>query len=240
MPTPRRKPVIGVTGPDQAGQTLALFTTLAVRRQGGRPIRLSPRRRVDWEVLDGLVVSGGADIDPALYGQPNHASRRVDRQRDQLEAELIRWAIAHAKPVLGICRGAQLLNVALGGTLHQDARQVYPGFRPTRGWYRAGLRRPIHVLKAGWLSTILGTGKKTHLVNSLHHQAIAEVAPDLEVVAVDEHGLIQAIEGYYPDCLVVGVQWHPELMPGSRVQMAFFRELVAAAQATEDSSSSSG
>src|SRR3954453_23364790 len=89
----------------------------------------------------------------------------------------------------------QLLTVVLGGTLHQDAPAIYPGFKPTKGLYRqATLRRPIHVIKRGWVSSLLGTGRKTHLVNSLHHQAVAEVGPELEVVAVDEHGLIQAIE----------------------------------------------
>jgi putative glutamine amidotransferase len=78
------------------------------------------------------------------------------------------------------------------------------------------------------VSALLGTGRKTHLVNSLHHQAVAEVAAELEVVAVDEQGMIQAVELARKDAFAVGVQWHPELMPHSAVQISFFRELVAA------------
>lgn len=223
------RPLIGVTGPDRRGWTLRRFTHLAVRRAGGRPVAITPGRVTDMARLDGLVVAGGADVDPALYGQLNVAARHLDPPRDRLEADLIRRAVDTGKPLLGICRGMQLLTVALGGTLHQDAGAAYPGFRPTRGLYRqATLRRPVHVIKRGWVSSLLGTGRKVHLVNSLHHQAVAEVAPDLEPVAVDEHGMIQAVELQRKDVFAVGLQWHPELMPHSAVQMSFFRALVAA------------
>jgi putative glutamine amidotransferase len=223
------RPVIGVTGPDRRGWALRGFTRFAVRRAGGRPVSLTPGRPLDRDRLDGLVVAGGADIDPALYGQADVAARHIDPPRDRLEGDLIRWAVEAGKPVLGICRGMQLLNVVLGGTLHQDAAAAYPGFRPTRGLYRQlTLRRPVNVVKRGWVSALLGTGRKTHLVNSLHHQAIAEVAADLEAVVIDEHGMIQAVELARKDVFAVGVQWHPELMPHSAVQMSFFRELVAA------------
>jgi putative glutamine amidotransferase len=123
----------------------------------------------------------------------------------------------------------QLLNVALGGTLHQDASREYPGFKPTRGLYRqVTLRRPVHIIKRGWVADLLGTGRKVHLVNSLHRQALAEVAPGLEVVAVDEQGMVQAVELARKDVFVIGLQWHPELMPHSKVQMSFFRALVEA------------
>jgi putative glutamine amidotransferase len=218
-----------VTGPDRRGRALRGFTRFAVRRAGGRPVTITPGRPPNLDRLDGLVVAGGADIDPALYGQANAAARRVDPPRDRLESELLRWAIQHGKPVLGICRGMQLLNVTLGGTLHQDAKAVYATFKPTRGLYRQiTLRRPVHVVKRGWVSSLLGTGRKLHLVNSLHHQAIAEVGRELEVVAVDESGMVQAIELARKDVFVVGVQWHPELMPHAPVQMSFFRALVAA------------
>jgi putative glutamine amidotransferase len=230
--TDRRRPVIGVTGPDRRGWALRSFTHFAVRRAGGRPVALTPARRPNLARLAGLVVAGGADVDPALYGQENLAARRLDPRRDQLEGELLRWAVRHGTPVLAICRGMQLLNVVLGGTLHQEAGLEYPGFKPTTGLYRQmTLRRPVHVIKRGWVSDLLGTGRKVHLVNSLHHQAIAEVAPELEVVAVDEQGMIQAIELARKDVFAVGVQWHPELMPHSAVQMSFFRALVAACRA---------
>jgi len=225
----RRRPVIGVTGPDRRGWALRSFTHFAVRRAGGRPLAITPVRRPDLGRLDGLVVAGGADVDPALYGQEKVACRHLDPARDQLEGDLLRWAVQHGTPVLAICRGMQLLNVVLGGTLHQEAAAEYPGFKPTRGLYRqATLRRPVHVIKRGWVADLLGTGRKVHLVNSLHHQAIAEVAPDLEVVAVDEQGMVQALEAVRKDVFTVGLQWHPELMPHAKVQMSFFRALVAA------------
>lgn len=225
----RRSPVIGVTGPDDRAWSLWAFNSLAVRRFGGRARFITPRRPVGVAAVDGLVVSGGADLDPALYGQPNRAARHVDAERDRLEADLLRGALEARKPILGICRGAQLLNVVCGGTLHQDAAEVYPGFRPTRGVYRRlTLRRPIHVLRDGWVASLLGRGRKPHLVNSLHHQAIDHVGDGLEVVAVDEQGMVQAIEGLDKSTFTVGVQWHPELMPFAHRQMAFFAALVKA------------
>lgn len=229
MTAKRRRPLIGVTGPDRRGWALRRFTRFAVRRAGGRPVDVTPGRRPNLDRLAGLVVAGGTDVDPALYGQPNVAAKRLDPARDRLEVDLIRWAVDAGRPLLGICRGMQLLNVALGGTLHQEASAAYPGFKPVSGLYRQlTLRRPVHVVKKGWVSALLGTGRRTHLVNSLHHQAVAELAPQLEAVAIDEHGLIQALELTRKDVFAVGLQWHPELMPHAAVQMSFFRALVAA------------
>jgi len=229
MTAARRPPVVGVTGPDRRGWALRRLTHFAVRRAGGRPIPVTPSHRPRLEHLDALVVAGGADIAPALYGQSAVAAWNVDPPRDLLEADLIRWAVANRKPLLGICRGMQLLNVVLGGTLHQNAADAYPGFNPVAGTYsRLAARRAVHVVRRGWVSALLGTGRKTHLVNSLHHQSVAELAPELEAVAVDEYGMIQAVELARKDLFAVGVQWHPELMPHSPVQMSFFRGLVAA------------
>jgi putative glutamine amidotransferase len=229
MDSRQRRPVIGVTGPDRRGWALRGFTHFAVRRAGGRPVAVTATRGPARDRLDGLVVAGGADVDPARYGQSNVAARRLDPARDELETDLLRWALGAGRPVLAICRGMQLLNVALGGTLHQEAARAYPGFKPTSGLYRqATLRRPVHVIKRGWVADLLGTGRKTHLVNSLHRQAIAEVAPGLEVVAVDEQGMVQAVELARKDVFAVGLQWHPELMPHSKMQISFFRALVRA------------
>jgi putative glutamine amidotransferase len=195
-------------------------------------VALTPRRAPDPDRLAGLVVAGGADVDPRLYGQENVAAGGLDPDRDELEGELLRWAVKARRPVLAICRGMHLLNVVLGGTLHQEASREYPGFKPTRGLRRkVTLRRPVHVIKRGWVADLLGTGRKVHLVNSLHHQAIAEVAPALEAVAVDEQGMVQALELAKKDVFTVGLQWHPELMPHAKVQMSFFRALVEACRA---------
>lgn len=229
----QQRPLIGVTGPARRGRILWLFNRHAVNRSGGLPVPIRPSRPFDLNRLDGLVIAGGADVDPALYGQPNRSCRHLDPLRDRLESELIHWALRHQKPLLAICRGAQLLNVALGGTLHQEASLIYPGFRPTAGAFRKlTLRRPIHIIKHGWLSSLIGTGKKTHLVNSLHHQAIDVVAPELEVVAIDEHGMVQAVEPADKSFFALGVQWHPEMMLQSSVQMSLFRGLIAACRRT--------
>jgi putative glutamine amidotransferase len=226
----KRRPTIAVTGPDRRGWLLWALNNLAVRRAGGRALAATPRRPPDLRRIDGLVVVGGADVDPALYGQRNVAARRVDPPRDRMELDLLRWAVANRRPVLGICRGAQLLNVALGGTLHQEASEVYPGFRPTAGLVsQLTLRRPVRVVRDGWVRRALG-GEGPHPVNSLHHQAIAEVAAALEVTAVDEFGMAQAVELRDRSCFTVGVQWHPELMQNSRAQRGLFVALVRAAQ----------
>src|SRR5205823_4275720 len=94
------RPLIGVTGPDRRGWALRGFTHLAIRRAGGRPVAITPRRKPDVGRLAGLVVAGGADVDPALYGQPNAAARGVDPARDRLEGELLRWAVRAKRPVL--------------------------------------------------------------------------------------------------------------------------------------------
>ena len=222
-----QRPLIGVTGSAQNGRTLRAMTHYAVRRAGGRPIALTPGRDLDLDRLDGVVISGGVDIDPTLYGQANLAARRIDPARDELEREVLGWALRHKKPVLAICRGMQLLTVTFGGSLHQDASAVFPAFRPTRGILRqVTRRRPVRIIKQGLIASVLGEHRDVHMVNSLHHQTIADVGTDLEVVAVDEHGMAQAVEPIRKDGYMIGVQWHPELMPHSRSQRAFFRRLV--------------
>jgi putative glutamine amidotransferase len=227
----KRTPTIAVTGPDRRGWLLWALNDLAVRRAGGRPLAVTPRRPPrDLRLIDGVVIVGGADLDPGLYGQPNLFARKVDPPRDRMEQALLCWALENRKPVLGICRGAQLLNVALGGTLHQEATDAFPAFRPHRGVYKQlAKRRPIRVVREGWTWTLMG-GPGPFLVNSLHHQAIAEVPAALEVVARDEHGMVQAVETRAKGCFTVGVQWHPELMPRASVQRAFFTALVRAAR----------
>jgi putative glutamine amidotransferase len=230
MPHVKRRPTIAVTGPDHRAWLIRSLNGLAVRRAGGRLLRVTPRRpATDGAPIDGLLIIGGADVDPALYGQQNVAARHVDPPRDRMELDLLRWALAERRPVLGVCRGAQLLNVALGGTLYQEASEVFPRFRPTRGLYsQLTLRRPVRVVADGWVRRALG-GEGPHPVNSLHHQAIALVAPALEVVAVDEHGMTQAVESRDKTCFTVGVQWHPELMQNARGQRALFAAFVRAA-----------
>ncbi len=170
------------------------------------PIRVEDY--ADW--LDGLVLSGGSDVWPGSYGA---VARRPewegDRLRDEYERGLLEALVARGKPVLGVCRGLQLINVALGGTLHQDIPTEIPGASTHRD--QESYDRNVHALTLepdGWLAAVLGTvGGR---VNSVHHQAIDRLAPGLVVEArCPDDRLIEAVRapGHR---FVVAVQWHPE------------------------------
>lgn len=160
-------------------------------------------------VCDGLVLSGGEDVDPARYGErPSPALGSVNRRRDEAEFCALEVAMERQVPVLGICRGAQVLNVALGGTLYQDIATEMPGgltHEQTEPW---GQRtHHAHVDAGSRLHRIVG--EQDLFINSWHHQAIDDVAPGLVVVARADDGMVEAVEGRdYP--WLMGVQWHPE------------------------------
>lgn len=162
--------------------------------------------------LDGLVLHGGSDVAPGSYGSiPLRSDWEGDPVRDAYELDLVRRFLDAGKPVLGICRGAQLLNVAFGGTLWQDL--VEQGATTTTHTDRViydGLLHEIDVEPESWLARVLGAPGRC-LVNSIHHQGLRELAPGLEVQARSARdGLVEAvraIEGSW----CVGVQWHPEL-----------------------------
>jgi putative glutamine amidotransferase len=159
--------------------------------------------------LDGLVLSGGIDVDPALYGcAPHPKLGRVDRARDEFEIALTRLALRRDLPVLAICRGQQLLNVATGGTLIQDIPSVVTGAvaheAPGRRTRRS---HPVEVAPGSRLGEILGP--EPLLVNSFHHQAIDRLGQGLTVTGRAPDGVIEAVE-MEEQSFVVGVQWHPE------------------------------
>jgi putative glutamine amidotransferase len=250
------RPRIGITGPDRGGRAAWFFAALAVYRAGGFPRRVTCRHQLSMAELDGLVVGGGMDLDPSLYGgevQPvleeiRHSPptsrhpfierwvlpviyllRRLfsvktpvwaDRPRDDMEVALVKEALAQNKPILGICRGAQLLNAALGGSLHQEIR----GFYTETPYIRSVLaKKRITIVPNTRLASLLP--RSFYWVSSLHHQAIHHVAPGLRVAAREDSLLIQAIE--YPDKkFVFGVQWHPEFMPHAPSQQILFQHLI--------------
>jgi putative glutamine amidotransferase len=160
------------------------------------------------ERCDGLVLTGGGDVDPARYGERvRHTLDSVSAERDATEFAALGAAIEQKVPVLGICRGIQLMNVYLGGTLYQDIDAEHPGtaHRHSEQW---GTRaHHVNVLPGSKLRAIVG--REALHINSFHHQAIKQVAPSLAVTALAEDGLIEAVEMKdYPFGL--GVQWHPE------------------------------
>ncbi len=234
-------PLIGITThrPDDPDH-LSLNALLAgivqgVERAGGWPVLLPPALgpaalRGVLSRLDGVLFSGGGDLDPARYGAPPHPlAEGIDPARDAAELALVRWAVAEARPLFGICRGAQLLNVALGGTLYGDVsehpgalRHVYPSETP------ADRPHPVQVAEGSRLAGLLGL--PVLAVNSLHHQAVRAPAPGLRVTARAPDGLIEAVElPEHP--FAVAVQWHPESLPDAPEMQRLFAGLVAAAEA---------
>ncbi len=229
------KPIIGLTpeGRDaQGGYIAPLEYIAALRRAGAVPVVIIPHADdAAGQVarLDGLLLTGGGDVDPALYqGAAHPAIYEVDRERDLGEIALVQLAIARGLPTLGICRGAQIINVALGGTLIEHLpdevngeichRQDPPGPTPHLAQIAPGSR----------LGAVLQT--EVAEVASWHHQAIRAVAPGLDVAACAPDGALEAIE-LRDHPWLIGVQWHPELTASHDArQQRIFEALVEAAR----------
>ena len=187
-----------------------------------------------YDRLDGVLIPGGVDMDPATYGEALHPKTgRLDPARDAVELQLARWAIADGKPLLGLCRGEQVINVAMGGTLYQDVGDQVDGammheYYPTKGYARTHLAHQVDVAAGTRLRDLLE--HPTVPVNSMHHQAVKRLGAGLVASAVAPDGVIEAVEGT-GDGFVVGVQWHPEVFeaddPSTR---HLFREFVRAAE----------
>lgn len=208
----------------------------AVRRADGIPV-LVPPGEGQWQQfvghVHGLVFAGGGDIDPEHYGGSHHETiYMVDRERDASELALGRAAIHRGLPTLGICRGAQVLNVALGGTLFEHLPDVVGEMTP----HRAPPREPIHhAVTVHEESELAGVVKELEFICvSWHHQGLRDVASGFEVVAHAPDGAIEAIEMREHPWLI-GVQWHPEMTAAEDpVQQRLFDALVKAASELMD------
>ncbi len=209
----------------------------AVEAAGGEPLPLVPGRPLPpLETLDGLVLSGGPDVDPAHYGEALEEGMgvEVDPARDALELPLARTAVGTDLPVLGICRGLQVLNVALGGTLFQDLDLQRTGLQ--RWSHHQRRSRPEAPPDAALHDVVVQPGSLLHAVlgverlgvNTFHHQAVKKVAPVLVATAWWED-LVEGVEALGRR-FVLGVQWHPERMWRSEPAcQRLFRALVDAA-----------
>lgn len=225
-PALRRSPVLEV---DRSLTTLDRAYVDAVTAAGGiaviLPVQPGGNAQVVIDRLDALVLSGGGDVAPERYGATRHpAVGGVDEDRDEWEVALIAQARGRTMPTLAICRGVQILNVALGGTLVQhlpehegadDAAHLAP-------WSFDAASHRVDITPGSSMAKVLDTDVVD--VNTLHHQAIDRCADELVVVGHDEHGIIEAVE--HPEEPILGVQWHPELITHVAPHHRLFEWLV--------------
>lgn len=242
------KPTIGITGvrhvfatklPGQPLSGVALSDDYAqgVEKAGGIPFVIPYLESIDSirslaEKLDGLLLSGGNDIDPFRFGaEPKVGLGQVSPERDQLEITLLHEMRKLGKPILGICRGIQVINAAFGGTLYQDLPRHWRGsIQHSQQAPRNHLSHIVHIQPESCLSRLLG-GTDLIRTNSFHHQAVDKVADGFIATAWDDEGLTEGIEAN-DDSFFVAVQWHPENL--WRVEPKFlglFRGLVEASEA---------
>lgn len=219
-----QRPRIGVTGNGRRWAPSWWCTWLALRLVGAVPERISVRHAPSGKPLDGLIIGGGNDIGPEHYGGDVEAKVKADPARDELEIAWIKKALESGLPLLGICRGAQLINVVLGGSLHQDIRPLRK-----RTYNRPGLL-PTKQVRLAQDSRVARVCGKTRLrVNSLHHQAVKDPGEDLVVVGRDLDEIVQAVESS-SQRRIIGVQWHPEYLIYLPSQLVLFRWLIRSAK----------
>jgi putative glutamine amidotransferase len=206
----------------------------AVEMAGGVPLPIpiteqQPTLRAIYALIDGLLLAGGVDIDPAYFAEePHPLLGKIDAARDQVELKLTRWALDDRRPILGICRGIQTLNVACGGPLWQDIGAQVPGaldhkHQPDQPYDH--LSHLVTIERGSRLAEIVGAGELE--VNSLHHQAPKEAGHGLRAVAWAPDGVIEGLEGTH-DAWIIGVQWHPEWLLDDPRMLSILQAFVRA------------
>ena len=227
-PHSQGRPVIGVS----VTSTMKGTCTRSIELAGGIPVILSETADAEvldsmLDMLDGVMLSGGEDIDPSWYGAERiEQCQKSNDRRDAFEIMLFKRAVDRNIPVLGVCRGQQMINVAMGGTLCQDL----PSQKPSAIVHSTGSNEAhdIRIEKGSLLASVIGSESLT--VNSKHHQAIDKLAPGLHASAWSEDGVVEAVDAY-PVRQIMAVQFHPEINAagGDTVQLKIFRHLVGQA-----------
>jgi len=210
------------------GKDSAYFRALVA--SGAKPeeveiVSAADARRVRARDFDGILFSGGEDVDPALYDEKTkHESVHIDRARDTFEFALLDAAMDRRLPILGICRGIQMINVKFGGTLIQDIPSDMELDHRQQG-NRADLTHTVTVTEPE--SALAGVVAGSCRVNSLHHQAIKRVGRGLKVTAHSEDGLVEAVEAADDYPFLMAVQWHPEELVDHPEQRQIFEQFIA-------------
>lgn len=238
-----RQPVIKTSGGDLHAHVVNLVYTDAVQRSGGTPILLPPvatgeaPRIIDR--IDGLVLSGGGDIDPSLYGGKLHDDMyAIDPRRDEWEFALIREAQRRKLPTLAICRGLQVLNVALGGSLIEDIpSEVGSQDHSVRGPDVVDCHQTVRIAAEALVARTIGTTEAC--VNSIHHQAVRQVAPGLRAAGWTDDGVVEVLDPDDHSWPLLAVQWHPEYLAvnDDEASLALFMSLAENARQAATSAS---
>lgn len=236
-----KKPLIGVLGSiiiDKGGMFPGYERAyvnndyiVSVVKAGGIPVIIpviEDEELIEEQIkdVDGIIISGGYDVNPLSYGDEPHAKLGfIYPKRDKFDICAVKAAYKLGKPILGICRGNQILNVAFGGTLYQDISLIDGAYiKHTQESQPGSIGHSVHVKKETKLYDIF---KEDIVTNSFHHQAVKDIAKGFSVSALSKDGVIEAIEKDGED-FIMGIQWHPEMMTaaGDKNMLKIFEKLV--------------
>lgn len=242
-----KRPIVGITGSliiDEGGMFPGYERAYvnndyiqSVMMAGGVPFIIPMAQdeniiKSQLECIDALIISGGHDIDPLLYGEePSQKLGAILPKRDVFDMAVVKFAMELNIPTLGICRGEQMLNVANGGTLYQDLSFIDGCYiKHNQGALPSTATHTTKVVEGTKLHDILGD---TVMTNSFHHLAVKDVAPGFKIAALAKDGVVEAIEKE-GEQLVIGIQWHPEMMAKDHpVMLKIFKKLIEEAKKKE-------